>query len=105
MGRKALLDREGGRPSQAVAKLLRESVGERCNSIFSSMPMVNTTNVRAREGGQDKIKYDGQLSKLEGVVSNDHLFDVYFGECIAPYAALDPLKAVLPVYRPTMSCR
>ena len=36
---KALLDREGGRPSQAAAKLLRESAGERCKSIFPSMPM------------------------------------------------------------------
>ena len=45
----------------------------------------------------------GRLNKLEGVVSNDHLFDVYLGECIAPYVALDPLKAALPVHRPTMT--
>ena len=36
-------------------------------------------------------------------MSNDHLFDVYLGECIAPYAALDPLKAALPVHRATMT--
>ena len=36
-------------------------------------------------------------------MSNDHLFDVYLGECIAPYVALDPLKAALPVFRPTMT--
>ena len=35
--------------------------------------------------------------------SNDHLFDVYMGECVAPYVALDPLKAVLPVHRSTMT--
>ena len=67
------------------------------------LPAANTTNVRPRLSGQDKITYDGQLSRLEGVVSNDHLFDVYLGECIAPYVALEPLKAVLPVHRSTMT--
>ena len=67
------------------------------------LPAANTTNVRPRQGNKDNIKYEGQLSKLEGVVSNDHLFDVYLGECIAPYTALDPLKAALPVHRPTMT--
>ena len=67
------------------------------------LPAANTTNVRARQGGQDKIKYDGQLHRLDGVVHNDHLFDVYLGECIAPYMALAPLKAALPVHRPTMT--
>ena len=43
------------------------------------------------------------MNKLEGVVSNDHLFDVYLGECVAPYVALDPLKAAMPVHRPTMT--
>ena len=63
------------------------------------------TNCRLspRLGGQDKINYDGHLNRLEGVVSNDHLFDVYLGECIAPYVALDPLEAALPVHRPTMT--
>ena len=67
------------------------------------LPAANTTNVKPRLGGQDKINYDGQLNRLEGVVSNDHLFDVYLGECIAPYVALDPLEAALPVHRPTMT--
>ena len=67
------------------------------------LPAANTTNVRPRLSGQDKITYDGQLSRLEGVVSNDHLFDVYLGECIAPYVALEPLKAVLPVHRSMMT--
>ena len=66
------------------------------------IPAANTTNVIPRLGDQDKITYEGQLNKLEGVVSNDHLFDVYLGECIAPYVALDPLKAALPVHRTTM---
>ena len=68
-----------------------------------AIPAANTTNVRARQGSQDNIKYDGQLHLLDGVVHNDHLFDVYLGECIAPYVALDPLQAALPVHRPTMT--
>ena len=67
------------------------------------LPAANTTNVKPRLGAQDKISYEGQLNQLEGVVSNDHLFDVYLGECVAPYVALDPLKAALPVHRTTMT--
>ena len=67
------------------------------------LPAANTTNVKPRIGNQDKMNYEGQLNQLEGVVSNDNLFDVYLGECIAPYVALDPLKAALPVHRPTMT--
>ena len=67
------------------------------------LPAANTTNVQPRLSSQDKITYEGQLNQLEGVVSNDHLFDVYLGECIAPYVALNPQKAALPVRRPTMT--
>ncbi len=67
------------------------------------LPAVNTANVKPRLGSQDKVTYVGELNKLDGVVSNDHLFDVYLGECIAPYMALDPLKAALPVHRATMT--
>ena len=67
------------------------------------LPAANTTNIRPRLGSQDNMLYEGQLNLLEGVVSNDHLFDVYLGECIAPYVALDPVKAVLPVHRSTMT--
>ena len=67
------------------------------------LPAANTTNVKPRLGNQDKVLYEGQLNRLEGVVHDDHLFNVYMGECIAPYVALDPLKAVLPVHRTTMT--
>ena len=67
------------------------------------LPAANTANVRARQGSQDRIKYDDQLHRLDGVVHNDHLFDVYLGECVVPYVALAPLQAVLPVHRPTMT--
>ena len=69
----------------------------------AAIPAAYTTNVRPRLGDQDKITYEGQLNKLEGVVSKDHLFDVYLGECIAPFVALAPLKAALPVYRLSMT--
>ena len=69
----------------------------------ASIPAANTTNIRPRLGSQDKVAYEGQLSQLEGVVHDDHIFDVYMGECVAPYVALDPLKAVLPVHRSTMT--
>ena len=67
------------------------------------IPTEDSTNVKPRIGKQDKMHYEGQLNQLEGVVSNDNLFDVFLGECIAPYVALEPLKAVLPVHRPTMT--
>ena len=67
------------------------------------IPTEDSTNVKPRMGKHDKMHYEGQLNQLEGVVSNDNLFDVYLGECIAPYVALEPLKAVLPVHRPTMT--
>jgi hypothetical protein len=67
-----------------------------------AIPIANSTNIRARQGSQDKVKYDGQLHRLDGVVHNDYLFDVYLGECVVPYVALDPLKAALPVHRPSM---
>ena len=69
----------------------------------AAIPAANSTNVQARQGNQDNIKYDGQLHRLDGVVHNDHLFDVYLNECIAPYVALAPLQATLPVHRPTMT--
>ena len=67
------------------------------------IPTANTTNVKPRLGNQDKMKYEAQLTQLEGVVSNDNLFDVYLGECLAPYVTLHPLKAALPVHRVTMT--
>lgn len=67
------------------------------------IPAANTANVRPRTSRQDKMNYAGQLHLLEGVISNDYLFDVYLGECLAPYVALAPLQAALPVHRPTMT--
>ena len=68
----------------------------------AEIPDLNVINVQPRLGNKDNKLYEEQLKKLEGVVSNDHLFDVYLGECIAPYVALTPLQAVLPVHKSTM---
>ena len=54
-----------------------------------------------RIGGQDKKSYD--ISALQdNVVHSDNIFDVYLGESIAPYVALTPVKAALPVSKATM---
>ena len=67
------------------------------------LPAANTTNVNPRLSNQDNHKYHGQLNQIEGVVNNDHLFDVYLGDCIAPYVALHPQRAALPVHRTSMT--
>ena len=67
------------------------------------LPATNTTNVQPRLSSHDKMNYEGHLNQMEGVVNNDYLFDVYLGECVAPFVTLDPLKAALPVHRPTMT--
>ena len=55
-----------------------------------------------RTSGLDKKKYD--VGALHGnVVHDDNLFDVYLGESIAPYVTLTPLKAALPVDKPSMT--
>ena len=105
------LNHDDGRFRSPYAELTRNGVKIEDRRLFfvetvphtAMLPTANTTNVRARLGTQDKITYEGQLNTLEGVVSNDHLFDVYLGECVAPYVALDPLKAAMPVHRSTMT--
>ena len=67
------------------------------------LPAANTTNVKPRLSNQDNHKYHGQLNQIEGVVNNDHLFDVYLGDCIAPYVALHSQRAALPVHRTSMT--
>ena len=55
-----------------------------------------------REGQQDKKKYS--VESLSGqIVSGDNLFDVYLGESLAPYVALSPLKAALPVSKASLT--
>ena len=55
-----------------------------------------------RETKQDKKQYD--VSALRGnILHDDNLFAVYPGETIAPYIALPPLTAALPVSKATLT--
>ena len=61
----------------------------------------NTWRTNPATGGLDKKKYD--VSVFDNLVLHgDNLFDVYLGETLAPYIALEPRQAVLPVHKPTM---
>ena len=55
-----------------------------------------------RTGTLDKKTYS--VAELEGqIVGGDNLFNVYLGESLAPYVALPPLTAALPVSKATMT--
>ena len=58
-----------------------------------------TVTVNPRRGSQDKAPWkDLDLIAITGqTVENRHLFNVHLGETIAPYVALEPLKALLPL--------
>ena len=58
-----------------------------------------TVTVNARRGSQDKAPWkDLDLTAITGqTVEKRHLFNVHLGETIAPYVALEPLKALLPL--------
>ena len=60
-----------------------------------------TVTVNPRRGSQDKEPWKNlDLAALsEQTVESAHVFDVYLGETIVPYATLDPLRAVLPLRR------
>ena len=60
-----------------------------------------TVTVNPRLGRYDKAPWkDLDLAAITGqTVENRHLFDVHLGETIAPYVALHPLKALLPLKR------
>ena len=60
-----------------------------------------TATTEPRRGTNDKPPWKNlELTNLRGnTIEDDHLFDVYLGETLVPYATLDPLKAVLPVRR------
>lgn len=59
----------------------------------------NTITVNPRRGSQDKNPWRVlDLSAITGqTVERSHLFDIHLGETVAPYVALTPLKALLPV--------
>ena len=58
-----------------------------------------TITVNPRRGSQDKSPWrDLDLTALTGqTIEKRHVYDVYLGETVVPYATLDPLRAVLPL--------
>ena len=60
-----------------------------------------TVTVNPRRGPQDKEPWRSMdLSAITGqTVEAQHLFEVHLGETLAPYATLNPLKALLPFIR------
>ncbi len=60
-----------------------------------------TITVNPRRGSQDKRPWrDLDLTAVTGqTIEKRHVYSVYLGETLAPYATLDPLRAVLPLHR------
>ena len=60
-----------------------------------------TLTVNPRRGAQDKAPWKNlDLAAITAqTIETPHVYDVYLGETVVPYATLEPLKAVLPVKR------
>ena len=58
-----------------------------------------TITVNPRRGSQDKEPWRSLVLDLitNQTIEKQHVFDVYLGETIVPYATISPLRAVLPV--------
>ena len=58
-----------------------------------------TITVNPRRGSQDKAPWRNlDLTVItQQTVESSHVYDVYLGETVVPYATLEPLKAILPV--------
>ena len=58
-----------------------------------------TVTVNPRRGSQDKEPWRSLgLAAITGqTIETQHVYDVHLGETLVPYAALSPLKAVLPM--------
>ena len=106
-----ILHHDDGKPKSPYAKLSNQGPTMFDRRLFFveesrddtvMLPAANTVTVKPRLG-KDNYKYEDQLHRLGDVVHNDHLFNVYLGECLAPYVALDPLTAALPAHKATMT--
>ena len=67
-------------------------------AVLQALPLVT---VRPRESSYDNEPYRSlDLSEItEWSYERSHLFDVHLGETVVPYAAMPPLKALLPFRR------
>ncbi len=104
------LHHDDGEFHSPYAGIAREGPSIRDRRLFFVTTEPNTTQMAAlntfitypRTSGQDKKRYD--VAVLHGnVIHDDNLFDAYLGESIAPYVTLTPLKAALPVDKPSMT--
>ena len=91
----AALSRNGATIFPRVLFFVNETTN---TAIIQAAP---TVTVNPRRGSLDKPPWkDLDLTKITGqTVENLHLFNVHLGETIAPYVALEPLKALLPLKR------
>ena len=65
------------------------------------LAMPDTSVTYPRTGTFDKKKYSVDELNAQ-IITNDNLLSVYLGQCLAPYVALPPLTAALPVSKATM---
>ena len=94
-------------PDSKYAELSREGaiIVPRC--LFFVEATVNPATVQAgqtitvnpRRGANDKQPWKGlDLTAISGqTIETTHVFDVYLGETVVPYANLDPLRVALPI--------
>ena len=70
-------------------------------NIRSTVEPGNSIVTNPRRGAHDKPPWRdlGLESIKEMTVDTQYMYDVHLGETVAPYAALEPLKAVLPMKR------
>ena len=89
----AALSRNGATIFPRVLFFVNETTN---TAIIQAAP---TATVNPRRGSQDKTPWkDLDLTAITGqTVENQHLFNVHLGETIAPYVALEPLNALLPL--------
>ena len=98
----AQLSRQG--PTIVDRRLL--FVEELVNNAPLALP--TTTNTTVRRGRQDNIRYEepqyeNDMQNLDNLpVHQNHLFNIYMGECLAPYVTLGTWRAALPVLRDIM---
>ena len=60
-----------------------------------------TITVNPRRGSQDKEPWRSLdlIAIMQQSIESRHVYNVYLGETVVPYATLEPLKAILPVKR------
>ena len=96
---------EAGSSPYATHTLNGATVVPRCLFLVNEaegttlIKAANTLMVNPRRGSHDKPPWKTlDLAGITGqTIETAHVFDVHLGETLAPYAMLEPLKAVLPL--------